>query len=303
LTLNLKLALYIVCVTVLEVIQRSTQFLAEKHVESARLQTELLLAHLLDMPRMQLYLSFDRALTKAELDGFRQFVKRRGQREPLQHITGSASFCGLDIVVNRHVLIPRPETELLAESGWEFLNRLQTGSNPGPQLSALDVGTGSGCLAIALAVKCPAIRVDAVDISAEALDIAKQNAKRHGVAERLRFFHGDGFNALAAGTRFELIVSNPPYIPTSEIETLEPEVRDHDPRHALDGGPDGLDIFRRWAAQAAQFLNATGRMMLEFGDGQDQAVCELLEKQNWIVENVLADYTQRPRLLIARRAN
>jgi release factor glutamine methyltransferase len=288
----------------LEVIQRSTEFLAKRQVDSPRLQTELLLAHLLAMPRMKLYLNFDRALTATEIDGFRELIKRRGQREPLQHITGSTSFCGLEMTVNRHVLVPRPETELLAERGWEFLNQFKT-SAPEPtrsqSLSALDLGTGSGCLAIALAVKCPAVHVEAVDVSAEALAVAKQNAIRHDVADRLRFLEADGLQGLPMGTFFDLIVSNPPYVPTPEIEKLDPEVRDHDPRQALDGGPDGLNFFRRLAAEAGPFLKATGKMMLEFGDGQEQTLPALFEKQNWIVESILPDYTQRPRLLIARR--
>ena len=294
-------------VTVLEVIQRSTEFLAKREVDSPRLQTELLLAHLLNMPRMKLYLNFDRALTDAELDGFRELIKRRGQREPLQHITGSTSFCGLEMTVNRHVFVPRPETELLAERGWEFLNQLQTQERPqsdtNQPLSALDFGTGSGCLSITLAVKCPAVQVAALDISADALATAKQNAIRHGVVDRLNFIQADGFQTLPTETRFDLIVSNPPYIPTAEIEILAPEVRDHDPRPALDGGPDGFSMFRRLAVEAGPFLKTNGKMMLEFGDGQEKMLPELLEKQNWIVERILSDYTQRPRLLIARRRN
>ena len=234
--------------TVLEAIQRSTEFLAKKGVDSPRLQTELLLAHLLKQPRMQLYLNFERVLTPAEVDGLRELIRRRGQREPLQHIVGSTSFCGLEIAVNRDVLIPRPETELLAERGWTFLNQLST-LNPQPS-TALDFGTGSGCLAIALACKCPAAEVYAIDISPEALALARQNAARHGVAERIRFLQGDGFAAVPEGARFDLIISNPPYIPSGEIASLQPEVRDYDPRRALDGGADGLDYGRRLAAEA-----------------------------------------------------
>ena len=183
--------------TVLEAIQKSTEFLAKKGVESPRLQTELLLAHLLKMPRMKLYLNFERVLTPAETDALRELVKRRGQREPLQHITGSTSFCGLEIAVNRHALIPRPETELLAELGWKFLSTLNSST---AQL-ALDFGTGTGCIAIALAVKCPAAKIMATDISADALALAKENAARNNVAERIEFLQGDGFAALQAEGR------------------------------------------------------------------------------------------------------
>jgi release factor glutamine methyltransferase len=286
-------------VTVLEAIQRSTEFLARKGVDSPRLQTELLLAHLLKLPRMKLYLNFERALMPAEVDAFRELIKRRGQREPLQHIVGSTSFCGLEITVNRHVLVPRPETELLAEHGWTFLNQLST-LNPQPS-TALDFGTGSGCLAIALACKCPAAEVSAVDVSSEALALARQNAARHSLAERIHFRHGDGFAALPEGADFDLIISNPPYIPSEEIATLQPEVRDHDPRCALDGGADGLDYGRRLATEAAPFLKAGGRLMLEFGDGQAEALRGMFQEQKWIVEAIAEDYTHRPRILVARR--
>jgi release factor glutamine methyltransferase len=286
-------------VTVLEAIQRSTEFLGRKGVDSPRLQTELLLAHLLKLPRMKLYLSFERTLTPGEVDAFRELIKRRGQREPLQHIVGSTSFCGLEIAVNRHVLVPRPETELLAERGWTFLNGLSTiNSQP---TTALDFGTGSGCLAIALAAKCRAAEVWAADISPEALALAHQNAVRHGVGERIRFRQGDGFAALPQGARFDLIISNPPYIPSAEIAALQPEVRDHDPRRALDGGVDGLDYGRRLAAESAPFLKPGGRLMLEFGDGQAERLRAIFQEQKWVVEAIAEDYTHRPRFLVAAR--
>ena len=285
--------------TVLEVIRRSTEFLAKKGVEPSRLQAELLLAHALNLPRMQLYLKFEQGLAPAELDCVRELVRRRAQREPLQLITGSTSFCGLELAVNRHTLIPRPETELLAEQGWTFLNTLPV--LPGEPVTALDFGTGSGCLAIALAVKCPGARLCALDISEPALRVAGQNAERHGVSERVRFYQGDGFAALPADARFDLIIGNPPYIPTAEIDRLEPEVRDYDPREALDGGADGLDFYRRLAAEAGRWLKPAGKLMLEFGDGQSEALRELFGAENWVVEPSVADYTQRPRILIAQK--
>ena len=282
--------------TVLEIIQRSADFLTKKGVESPRLQAELLLAHVLKLPRMKLYLNFERILAPAEMDTLREMVKRRGQREPLQHIVGSTSFCGFEIAVTRHVLVPRPETEILAELGWGFLSTLN--SHPA---TCLDFGTGSGCLAIALAAKCPPARVTALEVSAEALTIARQNLARHGLAERVQLVQGDGFAGLPAGASIDLIVSNPPYIPSAEIATLEPEVRDFDPRGALDGGPDGLDFMRRLAIEAGAFLATGGRLMLEFGDGQADAARELFARQNWIVDSIREDYSQRARFLIARR--
>ena len=307
--------------TVLEVIQKSAEFLAKKGVEPPRLQTELLLAHVLRLPRMQLYLNFARELSDTELGTLRELVKRRGQREPFQHITGSTSFCGLEIAVNRHVLVPRPETELLAELGWRFLSTICHAEESGAPVSdpacsrnacpragsetgaptALDFGTGSGCIAIALAVRCPNARVVALDASADALAVARENARRNGVSDRVEFRCGDGFAALPADARFLLIVSNPPYIPSAEMTSLEPEVRDFDPSSALDGGQDGLDFHQVLAAEAGPFLQPGGRIMLEFGEGQADAVRRIFEAQKWIVEAVQEDYTQRPRDLIARR--
>jgi release factor glutamine methyltransferase len=286
----------------LESIQRSTEFLARKGVESPRLQVELALAHLLKIPRMRLYLDFERQLQPSEVEDLREMMRRRGQREPLQYVLGSMSFCGLELTVTPDVLIPRPETELLAEKGWEFLNAsLARGASSQADRTplALDVGTGSGCLAIALAFHCPQARVVAVDLSAAALELARQNAARHGTDTRIRFLHGNGFAALPEPMAFDLIVSNPPYIPSGEIAALQPEVRDYEPRQALDGGADGLDYYRRWSAEAAPFLRAGGRLMVELGAGQAERATEIFQAQKWIVERIEQDYNQHPRILVA----
>jgi release factor glutamine methyltransferase len=280
-------------VTVLEVIQRSSEFLGKRGVDAPRLQTELLLAHVLGLPRMKLYLDFERQLNASELDRLRQFVKRRGEREPLQHIVGTTSFHGLELEVTREALIPRPETELLASKALGFL----AGRNGA---SVLDFGTGSGCLAVVLAALSAAV-VHALDISEAALALAGRNAARHALVERIRFHLGDGFAALPAELTFDLIVSNPPYIPTDEIASLEPEVRDHDPRLALDGGVGGLDFYRRLAREATSRLNAEGRLMVELGDGQDAAARALFAAAGWRIEAVEPDDTGRPRILIACR--
>ncbi|HEX3799509.1 MAG TPA: peptide chain release factor N(5)-glutamine methyltransferase [Verrucomicrobiae bacterium] len=289
---------YRLAVTVLEVIQRSTDFLAKKDVESPRLQVELLLSHVLKLPRMQLYLNFSRELAEPELANLRELVRRRGLREPLQHIVGSTSFCGLELKVTNHVLVPRPETELLAEFGWNFLKELHNANTN--EITALDFGTGSGCLAITLAVKSPNAHVTALDISEDALAIARENAMGHQVESRIEFLQGDGLAALPASTQFNLIVANPPYISTGEIATLDAEVRDFDPRLALDGGADGLDFYRRISSEAPAFLKPNARIMLEFGDGQESEIQKIFESQKWIVEAVKADYSKRPRILIAR---
>ena len=301
-------------VTVLEVIQRSTEFLTKKNVESPRLQAELLLAHTLGLPRMRLYLSFDRVLDAAEEETVRQLVKRRGAREPLQHIVGSTSFCGLEIAVNRDVLVPRPETELLAEQVWNLLKQRAdclaeiVGANPsGPELdgagpTALDFGTGSGCVAIAVAVNCRAARVTALDFSGGALEVARQNAARHQVEKRIELVLGNGLGSLPSGARFDVVAANPPYIPSGEIASLDPEVRDYDPRSALDGGPDGLDFYRHLATESGARLKPGGKLLMEFGDGQQEQIERMFLRENWIVEQILKDYTQRPRILIAHTA-
>jgi release factor glutamine methyltransferase len=291
-------------VTVLETIQRSTEFLARKGIDSPRLQAELLLAHLLRVPRMKLYLDFERTLTEPEVNNMRDLVKRRSHREPLQHIVGSTSFCGLEFLVNRQVLVPRPETELLAECGWQFVQGLSSArrlpaGGEGLAPSVLDYGTGSGCLAVTLAVKCPDALVQAVDISPEAIAVARENASRHGVAERICFRTGNGFEIVPVEERFDLIISNPPYIPTADIESLQPEVRDFDPRTALDGGADGVEHYRILAAQAGAYLRPGGKLIFEFGDGQSETIQEVLLRQNWVVERVADDYNQRPRIMIA----
>jgi release factor glutamine methyltransferase len=285
-------------VTVLEAIQKSTEFLSKKSVESPRLQTELLLAHLLKMQRMKLYLNFDRVLSAPETEALREWVRRRGLREPLQHITGSTSFCGHEIKVNRDVLTPRPETELLAEMGWQFV--LEIGNAPAAkELAVLDLCTGSGCIAIAIAAKCPNAKIVASDISTIALAVARENAEKNQLADRIEFLAGDGFAAFQKRPAhgFDLIVSNPPYIPSAEIATLDPEVRDFDPGLALDGGADGLDFYRRLAAGAAAYLGPSGKMMLEFGDGQAEPIKKIFEAEKWIVEGVKEDYSQRARIL------
>lgn len=280
-------------VTVLEVIQRSTEFLARKEVESPRLQVELLLAHVLKMARMKLYLNFDRILSEPELETLRGLVMRRAEREPLQHIVGSTSFCGFEFRVNRDVLIPRPETELLAERAWKFLEGKE---NP----TVLDFGTGSGCLAITIALKAPAATVHAVDVSAAALVVARENSVRLGAGDRVVFHMSDGFGALPGDLKFDLLVSNPPYIASAEIETLEPEVRDFDPRLALDGGADGLDFYRRLAGEGRSRLKPDARLMIELGAGQHGDVSRLFTNEGWTVEAVEKDDAGLERILIAR---
>jgi len=292
-------------VTVLEVIQRSAEFLGKKGVDSPRLQAELLLAHVLGLPRLKLYLEFERRLSEEQTGRMRELVKRRGEREPLQHIVGSSSFCGIEIAVTPDVLIPRPETEILAETAWEYLKGRGGGPPEGgtPNEEArrtlappvvLDFGTGSGCIAIALAAHCPGAKIHALDVSEQALAIARKNAARYN---NITFHQGDGFPELPP---LDLLVSNPPYIPSGEIASLQPEVARFDPRLALDGGADGLDFYRRIASEALPRM-ADGCVMLEFGDGQERALQEIFAG-GWRIADIKNDFAGKPRILIAHRA-
>jgi release factor glutamine methyltransferase len=283
-------------VTVLEVIQRSTDFLARREVDSPRLQAEWLLAGAMGIPRLELYLQFDRQVTEPDIARVRDWVRRRGQREPLQHILGTATFCGFEIKVNRAVLVPRPETELLAQQALDWCRNTSV-SEP----VILDFGTGSGCLAVTLAANCPQAVVHAIDLSPEALAVAGENAARHNLTRRIHYQLSDGFKALPADLKFDLVVANPPYIPNAEIDTLQIEVRDFDPRMALDGGKDGLDFYRRLAQETGERLRPDGRVMVEHGDGQAEAVSNLFKEQKWIVESRRSDYSDQLRILTVQR--
>lgn len=273
--------------TVLEAIQKGTDFLSKKGVESPRLNAELLLAHQCKLPRLKLYLQFERALCDAESDAFRDLLVRRGKREPLQHIVGSTSFCGLDIAVSNVALVPRPETELLAELAWKFL---ATRENP----SFLEIGAGTGCVSLAIAQNAPNAKGVAVEISPEAFALAQKN-----LAGKIDLRLGNLFEPIRPEEKFDAIVSNPPYIPTAEIATLSPEVRDHDPRPALDGGPDGLDFYRIFATEAPIFLKPTGKLIVEFGDGQASAIACLLRDAGWTNIEIVKDLTKKERALAA----
>ena len=245
--------------TVLETIQRSAEFLAGKGVDSPRLQAELLLAHTLKTERVQLYLGFERVLTPAEIELMRGLVRRRGRREPLQQITGSSLLLRAGNRGGPPGVGAASGNGAAGRGGLAIpAGLVRQGQRAAPAPTALEFGVGSGCLAIALAVQCPQARVYGVEVSAEALEVARQNASRHGVADRLELWLGDGFGAVPAGLRADLVVSNPPYIPSAELDSLAPEVRDHEPRLALDGGPDGLQYVPAAGGRGRAFPGAGG---------------------------------------------
>jgi len=252
------------CWTVLKLLRWTADYFAGRGLDAPRLDAELLLAATLGLDRVGLYVNFERPLQADELAAYRERVRRRAGREPLAYILGQAEFWSLPLKVTPEVLIPRPETELLVE---EALPRL-TGRQ-----QVLDVGTGSGALAIALAHERQELLVTAIDVSPAALAVAADNARSNGVAERIRFAQHD-LGLLPPGP-FDLIVANPPYVPSGELAALMPEVRDFEPQLALDGGIDGLDAYRALARQAGVVLTAAGWLLVEVGSGQAPAVQEL----------------------------
>ncbi len=285
--------------TVREAIEFGEQELAAVGIESAALDAQLLLGHLLDIPHLELWLRQSDPLSAAQAGKFSQLLERRRRREPLQHITGWTSFLDLTLHVGPDVLIPRPETEILAQKAIEFLKSRT------PPVSVLDWGTGSGCLALSIARALPRVKVTALDASPDALRIARANAIAHRLADSIRFVEGQGLEGLGAAlgagvpvSPFDAIVSNPPYIPTTEIGQLQPEVRDHDPRLALDGGPDGLDCFRELARIARPWLKPGGRLLVEFGDGQGPALTRLFAELGWESIGIEKDLSGRERILI-----
>lgn len=276
--------------TVLEVIKKTTDFFAGKGIDSPRLNAELLVGHALGLKRMQLYLQFERPLTAAELEAIRPLVRRRGQREPVQYILGETDFFGLRLKVDRRALIPRPETERLLE--------LVTTRAVSPPATILDLGTGSGAIALGLAQHFPEARVTAVDRSEEALALARENAAATGLVERVTFAHSDWFAALASDARFDLIVANPPYLAEEEAAQAAPEVNQHEPAAALAAGRGGLADLRVILATAPRFLVREGWLALETGVAQHAELLRLATEAGFKRTESLPDLTGRDRFLL-----
>ena len=259
--------------TVLDLIQWTASYFEDKGIDSPRLDAELLLAKVLGMDRMGLYINFDRPLAPPELDQYRELVKTRARRVPVKYMLGECEFMSLAFEVGPGVLIPRPETEHLVERA---LDLLRAGTDRDQVV--FDIGTGSGCIAIAAAKEMAEVKVVASDISREALDIAKRNAARHGLADRIAFVAGSFLDAHREGPRADLIVSNPPYIAEPDWGTLVPEITDNEPRGALLSGPDGLGHIRRLLETVPAHLRPGAHFLCEIGDGQAEAVRQIVEQ-------------------------
>ena len=279
--------------TVLEIIKKTTDFLAAKGVESARLIAETLIGHALGLKRMQLYLQFERPLSEADLEKIRPLVRRRGQREPLQYIVGETDFHGVKLKVDRRALIPRPETEWLVE--------LAAGACTTAPARVLDLGTGSGAIALALAKSFPEAVVVAVDFSEEALTLARENAQAGGFDGRVTCVRSDWMAQLPADAPFDLIVANPPYLTAEETAQTAPEVRNHEPLAALTAAANGLADLRTIIADAPRFLTAGGVLALETGIAQHAELVPLAGAAGFSRVESRRDLTGRDRFVLAWR--
>jgi release factor glutamine methyltransferase len=282
--------------TVLELLRWTKDHFAARGIESPRLDAECLLAHALGTDRLRLYLDFDKPVEAAERARFRELVRRRAdERRPVAQLTGRKEFWSLAFEVTPDVLAPRPETEGLV--AW-LLDQLPDRE---AELDVLDLGTGSGAIAVALATELPKARITATDVCPAALAVAERNARAHGVAERVRLLAGDGFGPVA-GERFDAVLANPPYVAEDEAASLAPELR-HEPRGALFAGGDGTALLRRLAAEVGGFLAPDGRVAFEVGVGQADAVAAWLREAGLREVASLRDLSDRPRVVVGRSAH
>lgn len=279
--------------TVGRILEWTTQHLQKHGSDSPRLDAELLLAHARGCPRIQLYVQFNEIVPDAQRTVMRDLVKRRAAAEPVAYLIGRREFFGVEFKVTRDVLVPRPDTETL-------VLELVTEARKLPHPAILDLGTGSGCIAISVAVSVPAARITATDLSNEALAVARENAQRHKVADRISLLSGDLFAPVPSGTQFDFVASNPPYVPDGEIPELPPEVRLHEPHGALQGGPDGLDVIRQLLVEAPAYLKPGGRLLIEFSPEQADPIVQLCGAVPTFQDvRILKDIEGRARVLVA----
>jgi release factor glutamine methyltransferase len=273
------------------------QVLRQAGLENSRLDAEVLLRHVLNMEKEQLCVNGDAPISAGQEAEFRGLLLRRSRREPVAYITGHKEFWSVDFFVTPAVLIPRPETELLVEVALQYARQLAIRSS----VKVLDIGTGSGAISVCLAKEQAASQIFAVDISPVALDVARLNARRHGVADRIRFLAGDLFAPVKPlPETFDLIVSNPPYIRSGELSLLAPEIREWEPTVALDGGPDGLDTYRRIIEEGHSYLTTGGSIVLEIGADMASAVADLFSRSGcYGPAFVYQDYAGKDRVIAA----
>lgn len=284
--------------TVLKVLGWTQNYLQRKEIPNPRLESELLLSHILGSDRVSLYLNYDMVLSPGELAAFRGVIERRIGGEPLQYITGYQEFWSIPFKVDSSVLIPRPETEVLVEEALRLIDRE---GRQKPRIA--EVGTGCGAIAISIAKSNPSTRIVATEISWEALVLARENALAQDVTSRISFVQGNVLSFVkSTGGVFDLIISNPPYIKRGDINNLQPEIRDFEPRKALDGGIDGLDFYRRLLAEIPPCLRTGGWLILEMGADQSADIVELAKQIGGLKEaRISSDYSGKSRALIAQK--
>jgi release factor glutamine methyltransferase len=269
-------------------------FLAKKGSEFPRLDTEVLLAHALGCRRIELYTRYDETASDEARECFRALVRRRVEGCPVAYLVGRKEFFALEFEVGPAVLIPRPESEFVVMECLRLAKEM-------PRPRVLDLGTGSGNIAVAVAQQHPGVQATAVDLSPDALAVAGRNAARHGVAERVRFLTGDLYAPLPADERFDFVLSNPPYIAREELDRLPVGVRDYEPRLALDGGPGGYVVFERLLARAGEFLEPGGHLIVEIGAPQKRPARQRIEAHGMFeLAETIHDYSGHPRVLSAR---
>jgi release factor glutamine methyltransferase len=287
--------------TIKELLDLTTKYLTEKAIDSPRLCAEVLLSHQLKKPRIELYLEYDQPLREDEISGFRTLVRRRVNREPLQYITGHQEFWSLDLVVNPGVLIPRPETEILVDEALSLRKRGLLPDDRTPMI--LDVGTGSGAIAIALAKEIEGAKIWASDISPEALALAEENAQRHNLRERIRLYEGDLLEPFRGSSwAFDMIVSNPPYIAAEKFESLAPEIRCYEPRAALDGSQGGMHLIERLIGDSGPYLRDGGWLLVEMDPHQTERALNLIDSaQCFGYKERVVDYRKSYRMVKAQK--
>lgn len=285
--------------TIQKLLNWVNRYLENKGVDSPRLSAELLLSYVLGLKRIELYTQFDKPVDKTQLDKLHDLVKRAGEHEPIAYLTGKSEFYSLEFDITKDCLIPRPETELLVERAIEFLR-----TRNGEQL-VCDLCTGCGCIAVAIAKNFPNAKITATDISDAALAAAERNVEKHLLTEHIRLLQGDLYEPVIPELdrcKFDLIVSNPPYIASPEYKTLDRNVRQYEPKIALDAGADGLDIYRRIIQKAQDFLKDDSLMILEIGYKQGPQVKQLLEETSFFsMVTVQKDYHDNDRIVLARK--
>ncbi len=284
-----------------ELLPVSIDFLKNKNIESPRLSAEILLAHQLNTDRLKLYLEYDQPVGENDLNQYRAMIKRLVDGEPVQYITGIQEFWSMDFIVNSSVLIPRPETEILVEQALKVYNEEYRDKNP--DISVLEIGTGSGAIAIAIASELENTKISAVDISGKALATAKLNAAKHGMEDRIDFYEGSLFTPFEKDHQsFDIILSNPPYVTIKDYELLPEKIKNYEPKLALESGEDGLNHIREILEKAPAFLNPGGWIMLEMDPRQTDSALRIINSNiEYSSGKVIKDYSSKDRIVIARK--